>query len=147
MTTEKQIEDNHTPGRLSVDKSDCKDFTILVADAGCVAVMEANPFVGIRSEANARRLAACWNACEGLSTETIESGAKMIRQTMRDMDILQRQVIQDRWQRDALLHAMPTVSHPGGKLVKVVGHYEDGTTQTIDGEIVTAAVRQCECDK
>ena len=26
------------------------------------------------SEANARRLAACWNACEGLSTEALEAG-------------------------------------------------------------------------
>lgn len=39
-----------------------------------------------------------------------------------------------------LLEAMPTFPHPGGKLEKVVAHYSDGSTQTIHGEVVTAAV-------
>lgn len=41
-----------------------------------------------------------------------------------------------------LLAAMPTLPHPGGKLIKVVAYYEDGTTQTIDGEVITAAVEK-----
>jgi len=40
----------------------------------------------------------------------------------------------------ALEAAMPMVPHPGGRLVKVVAHYEDGSKQTIDGEVVTAAI-------
>jgi hypothetical protein len=36
--------------------------------------------------------------------------------------------------------AMPTIPHPGGRLVKVVAHYEDGSTQTIGGDVVTNAV-------
>ena len=39
-----------------------------------------------------------------------------------------------------LLAAMPTLHHPAGKLLKVVAHYEDGTTQTIDGEVIQRAV-------
>jgi len=39
-----------------------------------------------------------------------------------------------------LLAAMPTVPHPGGKLLKVVAHYEDGSTQTIDGEVIEAVI-------
>lgn len=42
--------------------------------------------------------------------------------------------------RDRLREAMPTVPHPGGRLVIVVAHYEDGSTHTIDGEVVTAAL-------
>lgn len=30
--------------------------------------------VTVRQEANLRRLAACWNACDGVSTETLEGG-------------------------------------------------------------------------
>ena len=43
-----------------------------------------------------------------------------------------------------LLAAMPTINHPGGRLVKVVAHYESGATQTIDGEVVTAAIAKAE---
>lgn len=39
-----------------------------------------------------------------------------------------------------LLAAMPTIGHPGGRLVKVVAHYESGATQTISGDIVEAAI-------
>lgn len=39
-----------------------------------------------------------------------------------------------------LLAALPTVPHPGGRLVKVVAHYESGATQTIDGEVILAAI-------
>lgn len=41
---------------------------------------------------------------------------------------------------DELVAAMPTIGHPGGRLVKVVAHYESGATQTINGDVVTAAV-------
>lgn len=43
-------------------------------------------------------------------------------------------------QRDRLADAMPSVPHPGGVLVEVVAHYEDGSTQTIAGEIVMNAI-------
>lgn len=41
-----------------------------------------------------------------------------------------------------LVAAMPTVPHPGGRLIKVVAHYEDGSTQTIDGEVILAALQK-----
>ncbi len=39
-----------------------------------------------------------------------------------------------------LLAAMPTVNHPGGRLLKVIAIYADGSTQTIDGEVIERAV-------
>lgn len=39
-----------------------------------------------------------------------------------------------------LCEAQPTTPHPGGRLVKVVAHYEDGSTQTIDGEVILNAL-------
>lgn len=43
-----------------------------------------------------------------------------------------------------LLAVMPTIGHPGGRLLKVVAHYESGATQTIDGDVVTAAIAKAE---
>lgn len=62
----------HTQGRITVGQVD--DLFVvgvgadLPASPGryCVAAL-------IRKEVDARRLAACWNACEGLSTERLES--------------------------------------------------------------------------
>jgi len=59
------MSEKHTPGRLGV-------FTVygepeLRDDAGNVVA-----FISRYNSANARRLAACWNACEGLETEQLE---------------------------------------------------------------------------
>ncbi len=64
--------EKHTEGKLQVE---------IVGDTGGenpVHVCEiGNDHVRVGeyiTEANARRLVACWNACEGLDTETLESG-------------------------------------------------------------------------
>lgn len=61
----------HTNGLLHVGGGG----TIIYADDG-FAIANASVFHGriepASSEANARRLVACWNACEGVSTETLE---------------------------------------------------------------------------
>lgn len=65
----------HTPGRLSLFTL-YADPEIRQADAG-VLVAVVPPW-GVASEqpdarhANARRLVACWNACDGLLTEQVE---------------------------------------------------------------------------
>lgn len=58
---------SHTQGKLSVDahKNIVAEGGGLVAFPGIAA--------GFDQEANARRLVACWNACEGISTEELES--------------------------------------------------------------------------
>lgn len=36
--------------------------------------------------------------------------------------------------------AMPSVPHPGGRLERVVAHYQDGSKQTIDGDVIIRAL-------
>lgn len=59
----------HTPGRLVVrgGYSIYTEGLTPVADT-CIWNSET-----ANDEANARRLAACWNACDGISTENLES--------------------------------------------------------------------------
>jgi hypothetical protein len=51
---------------------------------------------GQQSEANARRLVACWNACEGISTEALE----------RLVNTIDRAYVSLQAQRDKLLAAL-----------------------------------------
>lgn len=66
--------DEHTKGRLIVSGDE-----LLNEDAGRIG--EVSDFDGWRdlplgmAKANARRLAASWNACKGIETETLESRA------------------------------------------------------------------------
>ncbi|MBD9406275.1 hypothetical protein IB236_13080 [Acidovorax sp. ACV02] len=39
-----------------------------------------------RQQANLRRLAACWNACEGISTEALETGPGMLAAFQSEQD-------------------------------------------------------------
>lgn len=60
----------HTKGRLTV--KECSDGFELKDDSGNDILVGGNSgYDGayVESEANARRLAACWNACEGLSQD------------------------------------------------------------------------------
>ena len=59
----------HTPGRLKV-----RGFVNLRTEAGNHPIASCNP-QGLyhADEANARRLVACWNACDGLTTEHLEN--------------------------------------------------------------------------
>ena len=51
-----------------------------------------------KAEENSRRLTACWNACEGISTENLEYGLPV-------KDLVQ-QCNEAIWQRDELLAAL-----------------------------------------
>lgn len=60
----------HTPGRLVV-----RGGYSIYADDGKTPVADAclTNSVADKDEANARRLVACWNACEGISTDELET--------------------------------------------------------------------------
>lgn len=59
----------HTPGRLQVPEPYDGQYGVIVEnDCGRYAVA-----VSIRNPADARRLAACWNVCQGFDTEVLES--------------------------------------------------------------------------
>lgn len=63
---------NNTQGKLRVGT---KYATDIYADrAGHVIARTLNPQATGEDEANARRLVACWNECEGIRTEDLERG-------------------------------------------------------------------------
>lgn len=107
----------HTQGRISVKG------TRLYADdypgIDCIATMQVSnqPMW----EQDARRLAACWNACEGISTEALESeGGAAIGWARTASKLLRMQS-----QRDELLAALRWVErHPfahSANIMAVVG--------------------------
>lgn len=74
----------HTPGKLEVldDRRISVTLPPLIEDGGysshCVAMTHGGD-ERVNSHANARRLAACWNACEGLSAEQLERAGTLDR--------------------------------------------------------------------
>jgi len=75
----------HTAGRLVIEKG-----SMFQANDESGKIVAS----GIESKANARRLVACWNACEGISTEALEHGHEVVltnriyQALMRDRDEL-----------------------------------------------------------
>ena len=64
------MSEQHTPGRLKNVKHS------IYSDAGysiALTLLTRSSLGEEHDEANARRLVACWNACDGLSTEHIEA--------------------------------------------------------------------------
>lgn len=57
-------------------------------------------------EANARRLVACWNACDGISTEALERLGTIDRARV-ELDVIRVQAIT---QRDELLEALGKIA-------------------------------------
>jgi hypothetical protein len=80
------MKSNHTQGALSLKtRDDCDYPTLLMGEGEVVADTmriiftsgpdrKAGAARARKNRDNARRLAACWNACEGLSTEALDSG-------------------------------------------------------------------------
>ena len=73
---------NHIQSKLHV--YDDAKFPGLTADTGEIIVLYGNVGGGVRgtnplqAHANANRLAACWNACEGLLDEELSDGVVSI---------------------------------------------------------------------
>lgn len=81
----------HTPGRLKVFSAYATPEIRTQDDA---FVANTSPY----NEANARRLVACWNACEGIDTEYLEGDESLPHYARRLMT-----------QRDELLAALKQV--------------------------------------
>ena len=98
----------HTPGRLQVPEPYDGQYGVIVEnDSGRYAVA-----VSIRNPADARRLAACWNACDGIPTEALE-------RTKDDTTPVFELLMQTTKQRDALRTAL-------NNLLNTVNQYDDG---------------------
>ena len=65
----------HTPTRLTVRANGDANSYALLDDKGhwFMSMLVNGEQMAARQEANLHRLAACWNACEGISTEDLES--------------------------------------------------------------------------
>lgn len=77
MTTDTQAQ--HTPGRIKYHaQGDANTYAILIDenDEWLLALLHNGQQATARQEANLRRLAACWNGCDGLSTDDIEGLAE-----------------------------------------------------------------------
>lgn len=85
----------HTRGRMVVNPIQLDQIATADASKGIAHVTHFGHSVDTVI-ANARRLAACWNACEGISAEHLEDDA--VHKLIRDRDLLLAQ-------RDELLEA------------------------------------------
>lgn len=83
---------SHTLGRITYEKTSGFDY-------GSYAFWIPGVCTSIDDEATARRLVACWNACEGLSTEDIEQFTPIAV-------LVSTKVSELMFQRDELLEAL-----------------------------------------
>lgn len=74
----------HTKGPWHSEECRTEDYAILSTN-GAIVVPCLDDFghIGAVKEANARRIVACVNACEGLSTELLEN-VLMLGDTLKD---------------------------------------------------------------
>jgi len=99
------MSEHHTQGRLTADKPrddlhairDCRNR--IVADVGYSGTLTGDV-------ANARRLAACWNACDGIATEILEAGK------ITTIAAHMAQNVSDK-RRDKLLEALKDIADEG----------------------------------
>ena len=115
------MSEKHTPGHLilehGADIVTFEDGRIMdVASVYCHAIDG-------RSEANAERLVACWNACQGIDTADLKSGSVSIIQKLHD-DVAQR-VLE---QRDELLAA----------LQGIIGYFDSGNSVDVSQATIKA---------
>ena len=104
----------HTPGRLAVtvqifDNDGMPESAIQTLDGSAtVAVaLEFGPNNPGMREANARRLAACWNACEGVDTDLLNAaGDGILKKSLNKTSELHAMVKALEAQRDELLAAL-----------------------------------------
>ena len=122
----------HTPGRLIVRNG----YSLYAADGKTpVADTCLTNSVPDNDEANARRLVACWNACEGISTDALERLGTLDRARV-DLDVIRAQAIAQRDELLALLrivrgkHACGALTLPPADLDRIdaaIAKAEGGT--------------------
>lgn len=105
----------HTPGRLTVTHNSRETSTIYCEGKEVARVhmdSEAHEDDEQHCE-NARRLAACWNACDGLPTESLEKLGTLDRANV-EMNVFRAHLLA---QRDALLAELHRMeNHPASRI-------------------------------
>jgi hypothetical protein len=128
------MSDKHTQGRLSF----LANHVIAVNDQRWfMSILHNGEQWEPEQRENMRRLVACWNAAEGLSTESLESagnafnGWKLASYAMNDAKA----------QRDELLAALKEVAEIFGE------DWREGSTQRRLGDRARAAIAKAEASK
>jgi uncharacterized protein (DUF1810 family) len=118
----------HTQGRLHVGEMHAGGRIALMSERFTIADVLSAFSSGV-DEANARRLVACWNACEGIPTDWMEKHAfGSIDATLQSA---MSQVADARAQRDQLLAALR--------------NYVDGCSMSVDASTVArSAIAACQ---
>lgn len=96
----------HTHGRVTFkEDGDANHWSMLTEDGRwLLSLLHNGESVSERQIANFRRLAACWNACNGIDTDDLEADSVSIIQKLHD-DAAKRLMAQ----RDKLLEALRVV--------------------------------------
>lgn len=78
----------HTTTRLTVRANgEANSYTLLdYQGKWFMSLLMNGEQITARQEANLRRLAACWNACDGISTEALETGPAMLAAHQREQN-------------------------------------------------------------
>lgn len=129
----------HTPGRLAVTHNSWEVST-LHCEGGEVAQVridstvdeDTQQYLESVKEDNARRLAACWNACDGLPTESLEKLGTLDRASV-EMNVFRAHLLAQRDELLAALHRME--NHPASRIDELpemaraaIAKAEGGTT-------------------
>lgn len=89
----------HTQGQLVTGSSELDQMDLISEDGlEFVAAMHEFGSMPGKREANARRLAACWNACEGVSTEDLEAdhahkGGPLLNRKLREHKLIAQAMV------------------------------------------------------
>lgn len=118
----------HTPGRLYIrtNRHPNTDGTpwgwVDLYEPG--SMLQASPegmqvtwSRGQKSEANARRLVACWNACDGITTERLEEIDKPLLMHLTGADRRAARMVQERRE---LLEALRPIAERGEISAKII---------------------------
>lgn len=131
------MSDRHTKLKLRAGRASSFGGThIEVDDSGLsIAVVDFPDVVGQKSlgpsQDTARRMVACWNACEGLYTESLERGGPLAQQIVDALNAAH----EAKRQRDELLAALKELVAAG-----------DNYSRPADGDSFNAMARYGKAD-
>ncbi|RBP64885.1 MULTISPECIES: hypothetical protein [Brenneria] len=123
----KRLENSPLPWRIRLPKG-AYGWDI-VSDSMTVCMMSNHPSHQKRAEADARRIIACVNACDGISTENLidnvplKQGLSGLNQRIRDAEKQRDDALQRVAQLEQVLDGLPQDAIAGGWTAKGISEY------------------------
>jgi hypothetical protein len=129
---------SHTPGKLSIGHPPPNGEQTIGTAQGLMLFV-ATTGAEVPTKANARRLVACWNACEGLETSFIETAvSSLVEHAETAIEVAATL----KAQRDELLAALKTINSRllecAANPVFVNEAYDSFYQEIVNGAIATA---------